>query len=137
MPGVHHTLKSNYSIETNEGFARLSRMAGKDHEWPPPNTGNVNEEIMTDAVYGGAVDPNAPQEYAVYSVDWLEEQDELPEGLEETSAQQAEEADVPAQGEQVAGRPVEDFTRRLGEMFGGWIYHRDRGEVYVLKKDED
>lgn len=122
MPGAHHGLKSNYSIETNEGFARLSRMAGRDYEWPAPNSGNVNEDIFLDAVYGGAADPSVPQEYAVYSVDWLDEHAEDVSELEE---------------ERVSGEPVEDFTRYLDENFEGWVYHHDRGEVYVVKEEGD
>lgn len=123
MTGAYHRLKSNYDISTNEGFARLSRMAGRDYEWPPPNTGNVNEDIMLDAVYGGAADPSVPREYAVYSVDWL---DENPDDVEE----------IP-EVERVSGEPQEDFTRYLDENFEGWVYHRERGEVYVLTEESD
>ncbi|MFP4598068.1 MAG: hypothetical protein ACLFVJ_07440 [Persicimonas sp.] len=118
MPGINRGLKSNYSIETNEGFARLSRMAGRNYDWPPLDSGNVNEDIMLDAVYGGAVNPNAPQEFAVYSIDWLDEHPEDVEELEEV--------------ERIPGEPVEDFARRLDETFSGWVYNTDREEVYVL-----
>lgn len=123
MPGAYHRLKSNYSIETNEGFARLSRMSGRDYEELPPNSGNVNEDIMLDAVYGGAADPSVPNEYAVYSVEWL---DEHPEDVEE----------IP-DTERAFGEPQEDFTRYLDENFEGWVYHKDRGEVYVLTEETD
>jgi hypothetical protein len=129
MPGVHHNLKANYSIETSEGFARLSRMAGRDYSWPPPNTGNVNEDIMIDAVYGGSVEPDAHQEFAVFNVDWL---DEHPEDAEELD--QISDTD---QIEQVRGRPVEEFTRYLDETFPGWVYHHERGEVYVVLPEGD
>ncbi len=125
MPGAYHGLKSSYSIETNEGFARLSRMAGRDFERQVfrDDSGNVNDDIFLDAVYGGAANPDAPHEYAVYSVDWL---DEHPEDVEEI-----------AELERVAGEPVEDFTRYLDENFEGWVYHHDRGEVYVVKQSGD
>ena len=135
MPGAHHNLKANYSISTNEGFARLSRMAGKSYEWPPPNSGNVNEGIMIDAVYGGAADPDVPGEYAVYSIDWLEEHPEEAEDLaRSTDAQRAEEADLPEEAQRVEGEPVEDFAQRLNDLFPGWVYNQERDEVYVLKQ---
>jgi hypothetical protein len=110
-------------VATNEGFALLSRMAGRDYDSLPSDTGNVNDEIMLDAVYGGAASPDEPQEYTVYSVDWL---DEMPEDVEEL-----------ADAERVAGEPIEDFTRYLDENFEGWVYHHDRGEVYVLSQQTD
>ena len=123
MAGAYHRLKSNYSIETNEGFARLSRMADyEDHRGLPPNTGNVNEELLVDAVYGGAANPEEPQQYAVYSVDWLDKSpgdvDEIPDTVRSSAAE-----------------PQEDFMRYLDENFEGWVYHRERGEVYVLTED--
>lgn len=123
MPGAYHGLKSNYSVSTNEGFARLSRMAGRDYESLPLDSGNVNEDIMIDAVYGGAANPDEAQEYTVYSVDWLDENPEEVEDLEES--------------ERAFGEPVEEFTRYLNENFEGWVYHHDRGEVYVLNEQTD
>lgn len=145
MPGAHHGLKTNYSIETNEGFARLQRMAGRDYEWPPPNSGNVNEEIYLNAVYGGEAEPDMPGEYAVYSLDWLENaerptqtgrpDEELEAGAasQQTDALEAEEADVPEEAQRIPGEPIEDFAARLDDIFPGWVYNPDRGEIYVLK----
>lgn len=163
MAKPHRGLKGSYSVETSEGFARLSRMAGRDYRWPPPNSGNVNEDIMLDAVYGGAADPSAPREYAVYSIEWLEEHPEAAEEIEAAEAgseaerkeaertrdKEIDAAEQPRRGEavegtdehtgseRVSGEPVEEFTRYLDETFSGWVYHQDRDEVYVMGEDSD
>jgi hypothetical protein len=99
-------------------------MAGRDYESLPFDSGNVNEDIMLDAVYGGAANPDEPQEYIVYSVDWSEDHPEdVDEKFEEVG--------------RAGGEPVEDFARYLDQNFDGWVYHRDRGEVYVLNDQTD
>jgi hypothetical protein len=117
MTGYKHDLKADYSFLTEEGFARLEEMSGREVSHTPPNTGNVNEDIYEDSVYGGDADPDAPQEFVVYGLDWAE-------NTEEGSAERAE------------GRPVADIERHFDENFSGWVYNEAKSEVYALKGDE-
>ncbi|MGM0557324.1 MAG: hypothetical protein ACQEVA_13150 [Myxococcota bacterium] len=117
MTGYKHDLKADYSFLTEEGFARLEQMAGREVSYEPPNTGNVHEDIYEDAVYGGEADPDAPQEFVVYGLDWVEDT----EG--EGSAERAE------------SRPIADIERHFDESFSGWVYNKHDSEVYALKDE--
>jgi hypothetical protein len=136
MANGFNRLQSSYSIALNEGYAVLSRMAGRNPEWPHPNSGNVDEEIMLDAVYGGSANPEVPGEYTVYSVDWL---DEIPDESDEEALKAAQDiADgAAARSKRVSGEPTEEFRRYLDDNFKGWVYHHGRGEVFVIADDSD
>lgn len=163
MAGFHRDLRENYSVETMEGFARLSRMSEREDQWPPQDSGNVGDDIYLDAVYGGVADPSQPREYAVYSIEWLEEHpDEAAEiaaaeerdeeeldRLEREQDEEIEAAETPQTGqnpeepdehqgvERTSGEPVEEFTRYLDENFRGWVYRKKHDEVYVLAEASD
>lgn len=124
-------LQDSYSIAVDRGYAVLSRMAHPEQAWPPPNTGNINEEIMLDSVYGGSIDPESPGEYLVYSIDWV---DEIPA---ERPIDPEQAPDISPQVSRAIGEPTEAFTRHLDDYFKGWIYHRGRQELYVLAPDQD
>lgn len=115
MPGAKNRLKTEYSFAVNEGFAQLQRMAGRDYHHLPPNSGNTNDDIYLDAVYGGHADPEEPQEFTVYSVDW----------------------DERGRPHRVDEEPSAPFEKRLDEEFPGWIYRKDSDELYVLKDERE
>ncbi|MFW5968278.1 MAG: hypothetical protein ACOCV2_12205 [Persicimonas sp.] len=163
MAGFHRDLKESYSIETMEGFARLSRMSGREDQWPPSESGNVDDDIYLDAVYGGVADPSQPREYVVYSIEWLEEHPD--EAAEIAAAEERDEEELdrlereqdeeiraaetpePSEGfeepdehqaiERSSGEPAEEFTRYLDETFRGWVYRKKHDEVYVLAETPD
>ncbi len=118
MTGYKHGLKADYSFLTEEGFAQLERMADREVSHDPPNTGNLNEDIYKDAVYGGDADPGAPQEFVVYGLEWEE-------GSDESNVERAK------------GRPVADIERHFDDSFSGWVYNKDNSEVYALKDNDE
>lgn len=142
MAGEDNMLQDSYSFAVDRGFAVLSRMAGHHDAWPPPNTGNVNDDILLDAVYGGSFDPDVPGEYTVYRVDWLDElpgeeaQDPLSE-IDEDELAQARELRAQRQRRRISGEPVEAFRRHLDDNFKGWLYHHGKDEVFVLAEASD
>lgn len=117
MTGYKHELKADYSFLTEEGFARLEQMADRDVSHEPPNTGNINENIYEDAVYGGDANPDAPQEFVVYDLDWVEDADE-------------------GHAERAEGRPVADIERHFDDSFSGWVYDKGKSEVYALRDND-
>lgn len=125
MSTSRQQLEARYAVELNQGYAVLARMSGSPQD-PAPNTGNVDEEILLNAVYGGSASPDTPGPYTVYQVDWL---DELPE---QDGNQDALRTQSAAHRERVAGEPTEAFQRYLDDHFKGWIYHHGRGELYVI-----
>lgn len=123
MTGYQHKLKARYSFITEEGFARLEQMGRRKIFHEPPESGNVGDDIYQDAVYGGEADPDLPQEFVVYSVDWLdEEEQELAEGA----------------AERAQGRPERgDLEAHFDGAFSGWVYQQDRDTLYALRQRRD
>lgn len=118
-------LEARYSVELAQGYAVLARMSGAPED-PAPNTGNIDDEIMLNAVYGGSASPDTLGPYAVYQVDWL---DDLPD---EDSNQDALRVQSATNRERISGEPAEAFRRYLDDQFKGWVYHHGRGELYVI-----
>lgn len=125
MPRQSDPLESRYAVELDRGYAVLARMS--DASAPTaPNTGNVDDEIMLNAVYGGTASPDIPGPYTVYQVDWL---DALPD---DDASQDALGLPSATHRQRVSGQPAEAFQRYLDDQFKGWIYHHARGELYVI-----
>lgn len=133
MTNSQQKLEARYAVELGQGYAVLARMGGTQAD-PTPNTGNVGDEIMLNAVYGGSASPDIPGPYAVYQVDWL---DELPAetNLEEIN-QDALRVQSATNRERISGEPAEAFHRYLDDQFKGWVYHHGRGELYVIADDD-
>jgi|GEM_PF-3796578 len=125
MSQSRQELEARYAVELNQGYAVLARMSGFQ-DGPAPNTGNVDDEIMLNAVYGGTASPDALGPYTVYQVDWL---DEIPD---EDANQDALRIKSAPHRERISGEPTEAFRRYLDDHFKGWIYHHGRGELYVI-----
>ncbi|AWV90826.1 hypothetical protein [Bradymonas sediminis] len=133
MENERQDLESRYAVELAQGYAVLARMSGFQED-TAPNTGNVDDEIMLNAVYGGSASPEHLGPYTVYQVDWL---DELPD---EDQSEDALRVLSATNRERIAGEPAEAFQRYLDDQFKGWVYHHERGELYVIadqSEDDD
>ena len=112
----HENEEDIYHIRSREGLARLQPREVRDrYRHLPEDTGNEMAHLLENAVYGGDVDFGTPHKYQIYDVLW---DGDKPEPLRMDDGLDAAVTDT--------------FEDALDETFGGWIYRKEAGEVYVV-----
>lgn len=106
------TYRTSYELDLEVGFALLEQMEneqGAVHFESDPEEDQFANMMLT-GVYGGGVDPDRPQRFYVYSIDWPDElRDEYDEAV------------------------VEGLSAELDSLFPGWVVDREADKVYVLR----
>lgn len=104
--------RSSYEVDLDVGFALLEQMEDEEgavHFESDPEEDRMNKIYLT-GVYGGGVDPDRPQRFYVYSIDWP---DELRNEYDEAV--------------------LEGLSTELNELFPGWVVDQEEDKVYVLR----
>ena len=106
------TYRSSYELDLEIGFALLEQMEDTEgiHSYRhTPDEGHFDDILLT-GLYGGQVDPDEPQEYLIYSLDW-------PEQLADRSDQAV----------------LDELSEELDSLFPGWVLDRGEDKVYILR----
>lgn len=104
--------QSSYEVDLEIGFALLEQVEDEEgavHFESDPEEDRL-ANIMLTGVHGGGVDPDRPQRFYVYDIDWP---DELHDVYDE---------DV-----------VEGLAAELDSLFPGWVVDRDEDQIYALR----
>ena len=108
------TYQSSYELDVDIGFALLEQMEDNDGVRQfryTPDHGDFEDMLLT-GVYGGHIDPDTPQEFYVYSIEWPEQLGEADEDL------------------------LEVLSTELDSLFPGWVLDQNEDKVYVLQDPE-
>ncbi len=107
------TYQSSYELDLTIGFALLEQMEDTEgiHSYRHTPDEGPMEDLLLQGVYGGQVDPDEPQEYLIYRLDWPH---------------------------QLADPDDEDLLQELAEeldsLFSGWVLDRGEDKVYILRQ---
>lgn len=104
--------RSSYEVDLDVGFALLEQMEDEEgavfFESDPQEDQLAN--VMLTGVHGGGVDPDRPQSFYIYTIDWPDElRDEYDEAV------------------------LEGLSAELDSLFPGWVVDKDEDKVYVLR----
>lgn len=106
------TYQSSYEVDLDIGFALLEQVEGQQgavHFESDPEEDELTNIMMT-GLHGGNVDPDRPQRFYVYDVDWP---DQLHDVYDEDVA--------------------EGLAEELNSLFEGWVVDRDEDQIYALR----
>jgi hypothetical protein len=105
--------EDRYRMEMGSARTSLERVG--DHAFrTDPNQSYTEapyEDIYEDAIYGGRADPEADQEFFVYSIDWGEEKPDA--------------------------ESIEALGEELNQVFEGWIIDEGGNRVFALRPPEE
>lgn len=104
--------RSSYELELDYGFALLEELEGPQgaYQYRPTGGSDSLDDIYLEGVFGGDVNPGAPQDFIVYNLEWPEDVEELDEEL------------------------LERVRAELDGLFTGWVLDEKSGRVYIPKR---